>query len=80
MENMSEIIIALFGILSSIVTWFLGRKKAAAETTSIEIESLQRVISAQSDQIDKLSARVQELTDKVFELQNEIMRLKSGCA
>lgn len=73
----TEIIIAVIGVLSSVVTWFLGRKRASAETTSIEIESLQRVIQTQNAQIETLSTRVQELTAEVFKLQNEVMRLNS---
>lgn len=78
MEKYTEIIIAVLGILSSVVAWFLGKRKNEAEVTSIEIESLRAVIAQQNDQIKVLNDRIQELTNQVFGMQNEIMRLKSG--
>lgn len=74
----SEIIIAIIGIISTIVSWVLGRRRTNAEIADMQMEyikkadtfynkridSLQKEVTKQSKQIRALKALIDKMIDE----------------
>ena len=74
----SEIIIAIIGIVSTIVSWVLGRRRTNAEIADMQMEyikkadefynkridSLQKEVTKQSKQIRALKALIDKMIDE----------------
>lgn len=64
------------GVIGSITTWILGKKKESADISTIQLEASQKVIDMVTTMNDRLEAKVNELSKKVDELTEEVIHLR----
>lgn len=74
--NLGEIIFGTGGYISAIASYFVGKRKANAESESIEIAALKEVIAEQRSQIQFLNDRIKDLQCEITECRTEIKELK----
>lgn len=83
----SEVIIAIIGVISSIVTWFLGRKRNKAEVKQIEAEAQASAIKnlheandyatdTYKQMVDDVSKQLEESKQRQGQMQTEIVGLR----
>jgi len=65
------------GILSSIITYFVGLKKSKAETDSLVLQNVQGILKIQTETIEALKHEVDELKKKIEDYEDYIDELKS---
>lgn len=61
----TEIIIALIGIASTIVSWALGRRRTNAEIASLQMDYIKKADTFYNDRIDKLQEEVTEQAKQI---------------
>jgi chromosome segregation ATPase len=80
--NWTDLFIAILGstVLSSIITWFLGRKKNQAETDNYIVESTTKLIQPLNDRIDQLEKDNCEKVTQINKLYVRICDLEAALA
>lgn len=66
---MTEIIIALIGLSTTVGAWLVSGRRNRAEALALELQNVQRVVKLWRDLTD-------ELTRKVLALEGEIVKLR----
>lgn len=61
----TEIIIALIGVASTIVSWALGRRRTNAEIASLQMDYIKKADTFYNDRIDKLQKEVTEQAKQI---------------
>jgi predicted RNase H-like nuclease (RuvC/YqgF family) len=82
METIITYIIA--PLLTSVLAWFLARRKYAAEAKSSEVANFEAYVNANRLMIDDLKHRIEQLTVSNRELREKIEQLEkefpcTGC-
>lgn len=57
------------GLLGTVIFYRSKKRKAEAEANNAEIENTDKIVSMQSQQIDRLDVRVEKLEEKVDKLE-----------
>jgi len=68
----TSLIIALLGILSSIVGFLFGRRKHHAETVGNELENMQKAIQVWKEVAEYQTAEISTLRGEINELKREL--------
>jgi peptidoglycan hydrolase CwlO-like protein len=82
---MENYILLASNILTGLAAWFVGKRKANAETDNQILKNLElsvnlykEIIDSLKKEIESLNIKVQELETKIDELHEENKRLKSS--
>jgi peptidoglycan hydrolase CwlO-like protein len=80
-----EIILLISNSITGILAWFVGRRKANAETDNQILKNLElsvnlykEIIDSLKKEIESLNIKVQQLETKIDELHEENKRLKNS--
>jgi peptidoglycan hydrolase CwlO-like protein len=80
-----EVILLISNVLTGLAAWFVGKRKANAETDNQILKNLElsvnlykEIIDSLKKEIESLNIKVQELESKIDELHEENKRLKSS--
>lgn len=77
MFNISDIIVpSLTAFFGAFVTWLFGRKKENIEVQGSAIDNVDKAVKMWQDTAEKMSKRVDELSDKVDALTKEVHYLR----
>lgn len=71
----TEIIIAIIGIVSTIVSWALGRRRTNAEIASMQMDYIRKADTFYNDRIDKLQEEVTNQAKQIGALRLIIDRM-----
>jgi peptidoglycan hydrolase CwlO-like protein len=82
---MENYILLASNILTGVAAWFVGKRRANAETDNQVLRNLElsvnlykQIIDSLKLEIESLNVRIQELEKKIDELHEENKRLKSS--
>lgn len=80
----SELLLIISNVLTGIAAWFVGKKKADAETDNQVLRNLELsvnlyrgIIDDLKKEIEALNIKIQQLEDKIDELHEENKKLKN---
>lgn len=83
MHMNNEIIIALIGIGSSVVSWFLGKRQTSLNADTTEITNLRESLTTYKELVDSLrqqlavqNQQIVNLTSQVCTLNAELVELR----
>lgn len=71
----TEILLIISNLLTGITGWFVGRRKASAETDNQVLRNLELSINLYKQIIDDLKVEIHELNEKVQELEKMVEQL-----
>lgn len=79
MSEITHIIEAILGtgILSTIVTFFLTRKKYLAEVSTIDIESMRKSLDFYIDMVDDNKKRIEYYQNEIERCNQEMSKLRN---
>ncbi len=80
----TEVLLVISNILTGVVAWFVGKKKADAETDNQVLRNLELsvnlyrgIIDDLKKEIEALNVKIQQLEGKIDELHEENKKLKN---
>lgn len=71
----TEIIIAIIGVVSTIVSWALGRRRANAEIASMQMDYIKKADVFYNERIDRLQAEVTSQAKQIRALKLIVDRM-----
>lgn len=71
----TEIIIAIIGIVSTIVSWALGRRRTNAEIASMQMDYIKKADIFYNERIDRLQSEVTEQAKQIRALKLIVDRM-----
>lgn len=71
----TEIIIAIIGVVSTIVSWALGRRKTNAEIASMQMDYIKKADVFYNERIDRLQAEVTSQAKQIRALKLIVDRM-----
>jgi cell division protein FtsB len=69
---MTELIIALIGLLTTVGAWLVSGRKNKAETLAVELQNVQQVVKLWKDLTDELTRKVTALEKEIVKLRKEL--------
>lgn len=72
------LVMAGTGLVTSLATSFVNRRKTTAETTELITNAAKQIIDAQAVQIDRLLAKVEALEAEVKQLRTRLKQLEKS--
>lgn len=81
----NEILLLISNLLTGIAAWFVGKKRASAETDSVIIKNLELSVNIYASiiqdlkvEIESLNKKIQDLEQKIDELHEENKKLRTN--
>ena len=74
----TEIIIAIIGVVSTIVSWALGRRRTNAEIASMQMDYIKKADVFYNERIDRLQAEVTSQAKQIRALKLIVDRMIDG--
>lgn len=75
--TLETLLTAGVGIVSSVITYFVGLKKNKAEVDSLVLQNVKGILEIQTQTIEALKQEVDELKKKIDDYEKYIDELKS---
>lgn len=75
--DLETLFTAGIGIVSSIITYFVGLRKNKAEVDSLVLENVKGILQIQTETIESLKKEVDELKKKIDDYEKYIDQLQS---
>lgn len=75
--DLETLFTAAIGIVSSIITYFVGLKKNKAEVDSLVLENVKGILQIQTETIEALKKEVDELKKKIDDYEKYIDQLQA---
>ena len=75
--DLETLFTAGIGIVSSIITYFVGLKKNKAEVDSLVLENVKGILQIQTETIEALKKEVDELKKKIDDYEKYIDQLQA---
>lgn len=74
---MNEVLtVTVSSIITALIGWLIGRRKTQAETTSIEIDNVDKAVKIWQTIADELRKDLSQLLKENAEMKNEIKKLE----
>jgi peptidoglycan hydrolase CwlO-like protein len=71
----TELILIISNLLTGIAGWFVGRRKASAETDNQVLRNLELSIGLYKNIIDDLKQEIHDLNNKIQDLEKKVETL-----
>ena len=75
MEWINLIKDAALVVISSIVSYFVGRRKSTAETISIEHQNMQNILNIYKVEFEAMNKRIDNYVNKIELLENKVKQV-----
>lgn len=75
--DLETLFTAGIGIVSSVITYFVGLKKNKAEVDSLVLENVKGILQIQTETIEALKKEVDELKKKIDDYEKYIDQLQA---
>lgn len=71
----TSLIVALLGVVVSVISWFAGRSERKVKIRSIELDNVKKVWEI----VNYQTSQIEELQKEVISLRNEIVQMCANC-